>query len=65
MKVEVCWANDRGFNETFTCTHATVYEGALRLEKRPSREANRLGVNTEHVVSIPLIHLRWWKERES
>lgn len=66
MKVEVCWADGRAFNETHTCTHAIVADGVLRLERRPNRQQAAIGMSdVEHIVSIPLVHLLWWKERES
>ena len=48
---------DRQICVTYKCTHVTLKDGIMRLEKR------EFGY-TEHVVSIPIDTIAYWVEED-
>ena len=65
MHVEVLSELPTGpVRETYTCTHAVIVNGVLRLDNRPNSQQQAIGMHTvEHVISIPLHRIYSWKER--
>ena len=59
MKVQVVWADGRIPQTTYDCTKSSVMDGVLILYNRQGYSSI-----TEHVASIPIRNILWWKVSE-